>query len=746
VSGREGRPDRRIAALTALLAAVAAGTSTAALAAGPRVAGHGWPEAVLLLGVLALASHLIIRVQCGDQIEALDLFEAVLLPTLVVFPAPAAVGLVVTAKLVVGTLHRNAPVKTRFNAAQWGAAAGCGALVLAALRSGEAMSARNLGAVSAAVLVVAVVNYVSVGVVLALATRRSVRAVFAELRPVIPVGWVGGSIVNLAFGVLFVSAYLRSPAAVVLMVVPLVVLHWGSRGFATARTDRLRLAGLQAATHALAGPVDPREAVPAFLAEVLRCFDADAVELLEPAQAGSVLHRIGDAPYAAVPDDGASTAALLCAAARDGAVVLDARHDALLARAGWHVAAAAPVRRAGQRPGVLCVYNRGGRAGFEPGEVVVLQALAAEVAGAFEKAALLDVVLEERRQLADVVGTTSDGIITLDEHGEVTSWNPGIEQITGFDPAAMLGRVPDTVLRPADDNGLPVALATWPGAAHRLPTALQVTCADRQVRWLSCSYTELPARDGRGPQLLVMARDVTKVHELDQLKDDFVAVVSHELRTPLAPIKGWALTLLQRGEDLTAEQRQDGARSILRQAERLQLLILNILEDSRVELDLNSPQVAEVVDAAAVVQKIVEDFAVIAPERVITVSGADAPRLVSGRTVRVEQILTNLVTNALKYAPKDEVVEIGVAQSHGGVSISVTDRGPGIPPEARERIFQRFERLPDSPAQTGTGLGLYIARHLARSMDAALEIEPATGGGSTFTLTLKSARRLAAVG
>jgi PAS domain S-box-containing protein len=397
--------------------------------------------------------------------------------------------------------------------------------------------------------------------------------------------------------------------------------------------------------------------------------------------------------------------------------------------------------------GVLCVYNRGGTEGFERGEIVVLGALAAEVAGALDKAALLDAVLEERRQLADIVGNTSDGILTLDECGIVTSWNAGIQQITGYDADAMVGRVPDIVLRPRDDQGAEVELGSWPRGAAGLPIALEVVCADRQSRWLSCSYSELPAHDGRGPQLVVMARDVTKVHELDKLKDDFVAVVSHELRTPLAPIKGWAVTLLQRGDELSPEQRQEGARAILRQADRLHQLILNILEDSRVETDLNAPPVAdEVVDVAASVAKVVDEFGVLAPERAIVLSGTESPVLVSGRAVRVEQVVTNLVANAVKYAPKDQPIEVAVQRAPSAVSIVVTDHGAGIPPEARDRIFQRFERLAETPAQTGTGLGLYIARHLATTMGATLDVTSTPGGGSTFTLRLRAVRRLAAVG
>jgi PAS domain S-box-containing protein len=748
-AGRGGR-DRRIAAYTALLllGGVVSG------GAAQKIAGTGgpqsWGQAPLVLAVLALASHLIIRIQCGDEIEALDLFEAVLAPTIVVFPALLAVGLATTAKALVGALHRNEPVKARFNAAQWAAATGAGTLVYAALADGRALSPRNIAALALAMLVVAAVNHGAVTVVIAMATGRKVGEVLAGLRPVILLAWVGGSAVNVAFGLLFVSAYLHTPYAVVVMVVPLVVLHGGSRGFATARTDRVRLTGLQSATHALAGPVDPRDAIPGFLTEVVRCFEADAVDLYLLTPNGPVRHRVaGELPYACYLDaDGTSTAARLAALAGERSAMIDAKRDpmGLLADEGWRAAAVAPVRAGDRGLGVLCVYNRGGAEGFEHGEVVVLEALAGEVAGALVKAELLEGMLEERRQLADIVGHTSDGILTLDARGAVTSWNAAMEQITGHEAYAMNGRGPDGVLRPRDDEGAPVAFEQWLGRSGSLPNGVEIVTADQQSRWLSCSYTELPPRDGRGPQLVVMARDVTKVHELDKMKDDFVAHVSHELRTPLAPIKGWATTLLTRAEELSAEQRTEGVRAILRQAGRLEQLILNILEDSKVEHDAAPGSADDVVDVSAVVAKVVGEYAIIAPERAVEVSGADLPALVSGREVRIEQVLTNLLGNAVKYAPKNQPIEVRILREAGAVVIDVADRGPGIPPESRERIFQRFERLADSPTQSGTGLGLYISRHLATTMGAELHVSARPGGGSVFSLRLRSVRALAAVG
>lgn len=740
------RHGGRVGGLTATLFATGVATGIAAQSAGPAIATP-WVQAPLVLAVLALASHLIIRIQVRDDVEAVDLFEAVLAPTIVFFPGLLAVALAAAAKAAVCTLHRNEPVKAFFNVAQWAAATGCGALAFALLRDGApGLSARDVAAAGAAMLVVALVNYAAFTAVVVLAGHRSLRSVLS--RRSIVVSWFGVSAVNAAFGLLFVTAYLHSAAAVVLMAVPLAVLHWGSRGFATAHTDRVRLAGLQAATHVLAHPIDPRDALPAFLSEVRRCFEAECVDLLEVTAVGAVRHRAAsDLAYWRGADDGTSAAALLDRLARAGTVVVDARRDAdgVLAGEGWRVAAAAAVRTGERTFGVLCVYNRGGAEGFEQGEVAVLEALASELAGALDKAELLERMLEERRQLADIVGNTSDGILTLDESGHVTSWNAALEQITGYPAAELAGRVPDNVLHPRDAHGAAVELGRWRGG-EALPVDLQVVTASRQVRWLSCSYTAVPAHDGRGPQLVLMARDVTKSHELDKLKNDFVAHVSHELRTPLAPIKGWAITLLQRGEDLGPDQRREGARAILRQSDRLEQLILNILEDSKVENEVDVAVTEEVVDLVPSVQKVIDDIAVLAPERAVTVHGLDAPARVVGRSVRIEQILANLLANAVKYSPRTEPIEVTIERGAGEVLVSVSDRGPGIPPEARERIFDRFERLADSPAQTGTGLGLYIARRLATTMGGSLTMTPHTGGGSTFTLRLHAVRALAAVG
>ncbi|MGH2728885.1 MAG: sensor histidine kinase, partial [Actinomycetota bacterium] len=231
----------------------------------------------------------------------------------------------------------------------------------------------------------------------------------------------------------------------------------------------------------------------------------------------------------------------------------------------------------------------------------------------------------------------------------------------------------------------------------------------------------------------------TKAHELERLKDDFVATVSHELRTSLTPIKGWAVTLLQLGEHLAPEQRQEGVQAILRHAERLERLVTNILEVSKIERGLSDRREA-IVDVLAVAEKTIEDFRAESERREIILRVSGDRHRTRGDEVWVEQIITNLLSNAIKYSPADRPTEVSVSGSHHLIEVAVTDHGPGIPEHEMERIFERFKRLGDhmTRSQGGTGLGLYIARQLARAIGAELTVQSRLGRGTTFTLRLRA--------
>ncbi|HEV2896131.1 MAG TPA: PAS domain S-box protein, partial [Actinomycetota bacterium] len=347
------------------------------------------------------------------------------------------------------------------------------------------------------------------------------RGVLAAVKPlVVPVWLIGGGI-NLAFGLLFVAAYAWSPWTAGLFLVPLAVLHWTGRAFASVRADRARLAGMQRATHALAVPMNPRDAIPEFLDEVRRCFESEVAELVIVLEGHRVVHRSredapGDARW--VEEAGAETLAAAMMRTGNAVRVSDGDHGhelpERLRQEGWRDCLAAPVRAEGKVIGVLCTYNRTGFEGFEEGELAVLEALAAEVGTAIEKGELLEAILEERTKLSEIVDNTSDGIAALDPDGTVSSWNPGFEEITGYQAADVVGTRGLARLRPRDIAGREIRLDRWADDQAAPPSVLEVLRPNGEACWLACSWTRVPAVDGRPRRLILTSRDITKELEL----------------------------------------------------------------------------------------------------------------------------------------------------------------------------------------------------------------------------------------
>jgi PAS domain S-box-containing protein len=666
--------------------------------------GAWWAVAPFAL-LLGAAEYLLVRFVYRGEIDALNLFEAALAPALVALSGPLVMLTVAVAQVGAAVVRRNPPRKTLFNVAQWMVAAGAGSVVFAALHHRSSGGDRqgligvDIVALVCALLVVSLCNQVAFANVMRLVNGETWRTTFVGLRPVILPGWVGGWVVNTGFGGLFAISYTTSAWALPFFVVPLFMLHWASRGFATARTDRIRLGCLQRATHALAEPIDPRDGIPGFLDQVLAGFEAEAVELR---MSTAAVHRAPAGPSRALDDDCIEV----------------------------------PVAAGERVLGSLRVYGRGGAEGFGDGELAVLQALAAEAAGALHKAELLDSILEERRKLFTVVDNTSDGILAVDAAGVIQTWNPGLEAITGYSAATMIGSALVGVLRARDARGNDVLLERWP-EADDLPVDVQVLAVDGSTRWLSCSYSRVPPKDDRPGVLVVMARDVTRIHEVERLKEDFVATVSHELRTPLTPIKGFANLLLDGGDRLDEEARRTAAESILRSAQRLERLIVNLLEASRVESHVVDVRDA-VVPVRPVVDQVVHEFRTAYPTRCIAVLG-DSTATAKGSELWLEQIVSNLLSNAVKYTPEAMPVEVRVHGNGDTVDVAVVDHGPGVPAHEARRIFDRFERLDQDHRQAGTGLGLYIARELAHAMQGTLDVSTGVDGGAVFRLRLRSA-------
>ena len=234
-----------------------------------------------------------------------------------------------------------------------------------------------------------------------------------------------------------------------------------------------------------------------------------------------------------------------------------------------------------------------------------------------------------------------------------------------------------------------------------------------------------------------LTRQNDRLRELDRLKDEFVALVSHEFRTPLTSIRGYLELVLEDAGDFTARHREyfDVLDRNTRRLLRLvgDLLFVAQFDAGKVSL-VRAP-----VDLAELAAESIQGIMPLAEEkqidvRLTTATGAS----LEGDRARLGQVLDNLLTNAIKFTPRGGRVEVGVERRDGGLVLSVHDTGIGIPPEERDRIFDRFFRTSDATrrAVPGSGLGLAVAKSVVEAHGGTIAATSRDGGGTTFRVEL----------
>ena len=254
---------------------------------------------------------------------------------------------------------------------------------------------------------------------------------------------------------------------------------------------------------------------------------------------------------------------------------------------------------------------------------------------------------------------------------------------------------------------------------------------------LQVSAAAVLGGDGQRQGTILVFHDVTRLKQLERTREEFVANVSHELRTPLSHIRGYVETLLGGAKD-DPKVATRFLQTIERNAGRLQsliedLLTISELESGRVTLNLQT------VSLRAVVEKVREDLKARAAAKAIALSSEAADLPVRADVGRLEQVVSNLVDNAIKYGRSGGRVVIGGRTTGDGqTEIFVQDDGPGLPAEALERVFERFYRVDKarSREQGGTGLGLSIVKHIVQSHGGKVWATSAPGRGATFFFTL----------
>jgi signal transduction histidine kinase len=405
---------------------------------------------------------------------------------------------------------------------------------------------------------------------------------------------------------------------------------------------------------------------------------------------------------------------------------------------GTQAALMVPVKHESRVVGVVQVMRDEGE--YTPAQLELVEGLVGQMAAAVRNARLQKertrleaaeaaalAVAAEREQAAHVLEAVGDGIFLVDGDGIVRFWNNAAKLVTGIAAEDARGRRIADVLTGWDALAARISVAA--GGAAPEPATVPVTVGEREL-WLSFVAVRGAAGD------VYAFRDLTAERRLDEEKSDFIATVSHELRTPMAAVYGAAQTLLREDIEVPADVRRSLAEMIASQASRLtnivnELLLARRLDRGEIELE------HEAVDVAELSRTTIEAMRAQLPEDVaVEVDVAEGVDRAAGDAGRIQQVLVNLVDNAVKDGGSD--VRVRVEQGREAIRILVTDSGPGIEPAEQQRIFEKFYRVDPQlrRAPGGTGLGLYISRELVDRMGGTLTVSSRPAAGATFVMEL----------
>ncbi len=328
-------------------------------------------------------------------------------------------------------------------------------------------------------------------------------------------------------------------------------------------------------------------------------------------------------------------------------------------------------------------------------------------------------------QFSAIIESSDDAIISKTVKGIITSWNTAAEIMFGYSAQEAIGQ-PMTIIFPVDRLEEEPKILEQIANGERIEH-FETVRLTKSGKPIDISATISPIKDKAG-QIIgvsIIAREITERKKIDKMKNEFISTVSHELRTPLTSIQG-SLELILSG---TMGEIPQDCTPLLEIANnnssRLVRLINDILDIEKIESG-NMEFTVKPIEIMSVVQQTLDANQAYADEYgVKLVKTSQINCYVIADHDRLIQVLTNLISNAVKFSPKDEAVEVGVALVKSNVRVSVTDYGSGIPDEFRDRIFTKFSQADASSTkqQGGTGLGLSICKAIVEKLGGQIHYE-----------------------
>ncbi|MBN1991528.1 MAG: GAF domain-containing protein [Anaerolineae bacterium] len=376
---------------------------------------------------------------------------------------------------------------------------------------------------------------------------------------------------------------------------------------------------------------------------------------------------------------------------------------------------------------------------FGPAQEQLLTIAAAQAGIAIENARLFAKAAADQQQTQAIIQYMADGLLLIDDQGVIVTCNPALSMMLGLHPGEIVGQKVDA---PDLHPKLASITGTTTQRARTGVLAKEVNIETPRPRTLQIFSTTVVGDDKKPIGEVRVVHDVTRERELEQLKEDFMSTISHELRTPLFSIQGFVQILLENEGDLDATTRQEFLTIIQTQAVQLSEMVNNLLDASKFDegkLKFDKQPVA-VLDLIQQTMLKLRGFAHQQKVSVTPKLPATLPVII-GDKERLEQVLTNLIGNAIKFTPEGGQVTVSAAAPNNELLVEVKDTGLGILPEAQEHIFSRYYQVEDKKSESskkGSGLGLYIAQQIIKGHGGEIWVESKgiPGQGSIFRFTL----------
>lgn len=699
----------------------------------------GW---IVLTGLVAATESADLSFHHGRHRWGLSAVEAVLLPMLVgLTPSQTILG-VTAGILIVRLIRWKAGIaKLAFNVAEYGVGIIGGVAVydLIATQGAQVLTVRNAVAATVAVLAFAVITHLLVAGVYVVSGQGTFVESLEAVGAAAGLNLAG----NIVLGLFFCAAYVSAEWTVALFPLPLLALYLGYRAVLRQQGERERVEHLHAASRALAAGRDLDQSLAGFTVAVPEMVSAAEARIVVARKKSWTVAsaRKGEAPVVSEIASDDPLVALIERFRSDPSLVMvnedEGGQRELLELLELRNLIAVPLLFDNDLVGCLLVADRVGAEEFGLSDARLLEALANELVLTLDSYRLFEQVAEERERFQKIFEGSKEGIALLDEEGVIQAWNPALERITGYHEEDILGeRWSERVLVRDMEHRRIEGMDIVQVAPDE---ELEVVTRQGPPRWVSLLTGQVHTGDEQ--QWVVIVRDITAEHEIEEAKSDFLSTISHELRTPLTTIKG---SLQMLGRPAAAPQSDVGKQMVdimRRGADRLERLVMNLLTVSQMET--GTMQVfPDEVGLRELVESRIKTVLIDHPQ--VTVTG-DEDVVVRADRERLGQVVEHLLDNARKFGGPEGLITIDIAQENGYAHLTVTDEGPGIPRSDQDRVFDRFTRLGHllTRETQGAGVGLFIAKTAVEAMSGEIYVESDGHLGSTFHVRIPLAQPVA---